>query len=183
LLPEDRLGFWERTSRYHNNGDPWPGDQRYETGGLRPAQVKRFLEAGSYDRYRKRNTVLISVDLSGWHPSTKALQELQIKNCNLQNADLSGADLRGANLTNSILRRADLSGADLRGADLEGADFVGADLRDADLRDTVLTVTRFCEVAGDGSTTGAHVAGIKWDGAIGLFPEQEAYLENQNRSR
>lgn len=183
LLSEDRLGFWERTSRYHNNGNPWQGNERYESGVMKRAQVIRFIEAVSYDWYREKNRMLISVDLSGWRPVTMDLHGLQLKNCNLRKAELSGADLRGANLSNSVLRNAELCGADLRGADLEGVDFSGADLRDTDFRDAILTVARFCDVSGDGRTTGARVTGMRWDGTVGLFPEQEAYLENQNRNR
>jgi len=130
-------------------------------------------KAQSYDWYRENNRMLISVDLSGWQPSTMDLHGLQLKNCNLRNAELSGANLEGANLSNSFLRHAALCGADL-----EGLDFTGADLRDTDFRDTTLTVARFCGVPGDGNTTGAHVTGMRLDGAVVLFPEQKAYLKN-----
>ena len=43
LLSQDRVGFWERTGSYHNNGNPWPGDQRYVSGVLKPERVKRFI--------------------------------------------------------------------------------------------------------------------------------------------
>lgn len=176
LLKEDRLGFWERISKYHNNGDPWPGDQRYETGSMRTAQIKRFLESTDLGRYRDR--VLVSVDLSGWQPKTSDLTRLQLKNCNLNGASLQEVDLRQANLSNSSLRGANMARCDLRGADLEGTDFVGADLSGADLRDTILTAARFYETSDTEQTEGARVTGMRVSGATGLFQEQRAYLES-----
>ena len=176
LLKKDRLGFWERTSKYHNNGDPWPGDQRYESGSMRPAQITRFLESTDLTRYRDR--VLVSIDLSGWQPKTSDLSRLQLKNCNLQRASLQDVDLREANLSNSSLRGANMARCDLRGADLEGTNFVGTDLSGADLRDTILTAARFYENSDTEQSEGAQVTGMRLSGVTGLFQEQRAYLES-----
>lgn len=169
LLAEDRPGYWERESSYHNVGDPWPGDQRFTSGSLEPEQVKRFREAKSFDRYRIQRKVLLGLDLRGWRPASNDLSGLELKNCDLRGAHLAGADLRGANLSLSNLRGADLRRADARGADLEGADFSGADLRHADLRDTFLSAARF---------EGARVEGLRTGGASGLLESQSRYLED-----
>lgn len=167
LLAEDRLGWWETNSSYHNNADPMSGDQRFTTGSLRPAQLERFLEAGGYDKYRGR--VMIGLDLTAWSPATLDLRRLYLKNCDLSGVDLTGADLRESNLSLSSLRNTRLIGANLSGSDLEGVDFAGADLRDADLSSSALSAARF----GD-----ALVDGARFDGAWGLVETQALYLES-----
>lgn len=165
LLAEDRLGWWEVNSSYHNDADPWAGDQRFTTGSLRPEQLERFLTAESYDKYRGR--VMLGLDLRTWSPPTRDLGRLYLKNCDLSGVDLSGADLRASNLSLTDLSGADLRGSDLSGSDLEGATFEGADLRDADLSGCALTATRF---------SGAQVEGAVLDGAWGLFDDERRYL-------
>lgn len=166
LRAEDRLGYWERESSYHNNADPWPGNQRFASGSLRPQQVDAFRHAASFDKYRGR--VLIGLELSGWRPGSLDLHDLRLKGCHLRAAVLAGADLRRANLSLSDLRGADLRGADLRDADVEGADFTGADLRGADLRGAACSATKL---------VGARVEGVRWAAVSGLLEEQEAWLE------
>lgn len=176
LLAEDRLGFWERESSYHNVGDPWPGDQRFTSGSLRPAQLQRFRAAEQFAPYRRK--VLLGADLRGWRPLDLDLHQLSLKHCDLRGAQLAGADLRQANLSLSDLRGADLRGADLREADLEGADFRGADLRRADLSQTLLSATRFIGADGaEGGEPAARVSGLRWSGARGLLEDQLRFLE------
>jgi len=173
LLAEDRPGFWERTSHYHNGADPAPGDQRYASGSLSPGQIRLFLRAGRYDRWRGR--LVLGVDLRAWAPPTRDLRGLVLKACDLRGVDLAGADLTGANLTRSDLCGADLRGAILRDADVEGACFAGADLRDADLRGAAATAVRL-RAAGGG---GARVEGLRWAGATGLSEADEAWLAEE----
>ena len=168
LLAEDRPGWWEVDSSYHNNADPWPGDQRFTTGSLRPDQLERFLNAPTYDKYRNR--VFLGLDLRGWQPATLDLRRLYLKNCDLRDVDFRGADFRESNLSLSNLVGANLSGANFSGSDLEGADFAGADLSKADLTDTALSATRF---------GGALVSGADFSRSRGLVEEQEAYLVGQ----
>lgn len=154
LLTEDRVGWWETNSSYHNNADPSAGDERFTTGSLRPNQIQRFRDANNYDKYRGR--VMIGLDLTGWTPATLDLRRLYLKQCDLRDVDLRGADLRECNLSLSRLVRARLSGADLSGADLEGADFSGANLEGANLSGTALSATRFDR---------AHVEGAEFRGS------------------
>lgn len=167
LLAEDRLGWWETTSSYHNDADPDPGNQRFTTGSIRPEQLSRFLEAGSYEKYRGR--VMLGLDLRAWVPATDDLRRLHLKNCDLRDVDLSGADLKGSNLSLSDLSGAVLVGADLSGSDLEGADFSTADLRDADLSHCALSATRF---------DGGRVDGALFTGSWGLVESQQRFLES-----
>ncbi len=179
LLAEDRLGYWERESSYHNIGDPWPGDQRFTTGSLDPDELARFRDAESFAVWRNGRKVLLGLSLPGWTPKSKDLSRLQLKNCDLRGAQLAGCDLRAANLSLSNLRGADLSGASLSGADLEGVDFAGADLSGADLGRTALSATRFFDRTAEGSA--ARVQGMRWEGATGLLEDQEEFLIARTR--
>ncbi len=141
LLSDDQLGFWERTSAYHNNADPWL-EQRYDPKPMSEAEFERRLATRDF---RDASAImdekfarLRGVDLSGAH-----VERAQIKACDLSGAILSGAHCHGANFTRTKFVDADLRGADLSGCDCEGADLRGADLREADLRGTFLTVAQF----------------------------------------
>jgi DMSO/TMAO reductase YedYZ molybdopterin-dependent catalytic subunit len=168
LLARDRLGWWETNSSYHNNADPWAGDQRFTTGSLRPGQLRRFLEAASYDKYRGR--VMLGLDLRGWEPKSRDLRRLYLKNCDLRGVDLSSSDMREANLSLSDLAGAVLRATDLSGSDLEGANFADADLTGANLSGTALSATRF---------DGADVEHTRFKGAWGLLEDQLRYLTSK----
>jgi uncharacterized protein YjbI with pentapeptide repeats len=169
LLADDRLGWWEEGSFYHNNADPRPGDERFTSGSVRPDQLERFLSAAAYDKYRGR--VMMGLDLRSWAPATRDLRRLQLKNCDLRGVSLPGVDLRESNLSLSDLRGADLRGADLSGSDLEGVNFSGADLSGADLSGTALSATRFVDDTGEASLDRAV-----FDGSFGLVEEQEEFV-------
>ena len=175
LLAEDRLGFWERDSSYHNVGDPWTGDQRFTTGSLKPAEAERFKNAEDFRPWRGK--VLLGLDLRGWQPKSDDLSGLQLKNCNLDGAVFEGKNLTGANLSLSSLRGAKLRGTVFVGADLEGVCFAGGDLRGANLNGTALSATRFFEELPDGTLLTADVRGLTYNGAAGLLEEQETFLE------
>jgi hypothetical protein len=172
LLAEDRLGWWEEGSFYHNNADPWAGDERFTSGSVRPDQVRRFLEAPRYDKYRGR--VMMGLDLRAWSPASLDLRGLQLKNCDLRGVSLDRADLRESNLSLSDLRGASLCGADLSGSDLEGVNFSGADLSGADLSGTALSATRFVDDSGE-----ALLDRAIFDGSFGLVEEQEDYVRRR----
>lgn len=172
LLAEDRLGWWEVNSAYHNNADPTSGKERFTTGSLRPDQLQRFLDAPNYDKYRGR--VLLGLDLREWTPASTDLRRLQLKNCDLRGVDLSGADLSSSNLSLSDLRDANLTGADLSGSDLEGANLAGADLSAVDFSGCRLSATRFVD-----ADLAALVDGAVFGGVWGLIEDQEAFLRSQ----
>ncbi|MCA9544556.1 MAG: pentapeptide repeat-containing protein, partial [Myxococcales bacterium] len=162
LRAEHALGYWEREDGYHDNADPWPGDERYITGNLTPAQLDRFKGLTDFSPWWTKT--VRRADLRGWIPATPHLGSLRLKGCDLRGARLAGMDLRGANLSLS----------DLRGADLEGAFFAGADLRQADLRDCLLTATTFVDAAAAAAVDGADLRG-----AQGLLGAQRAWLQEK----
>ncbi|MGH8915282.1 MAG: molybdopterin-dependent oxidoreductase [Acidimicrobiia bacterium] len=169
VLSEDRLGWWEEDSSYHNNADPWPGNERFTTGSIRPGQFERFLSAPSYDKYRGR--VLMGLDLREWVPASLDLRRLYLKNCDLRNVSLAGADMRESNLSLSDARGANLRGVDLSGSDLEGVNFAGADLTGANLTETALSATRFVDESGE-----ANLGGVSLAGSHGLVEAQEEFV-------
>jgi hypothetical protein len=179
LLAEDRLGYWERESAYHNVGDPWPGDQRFTTGSVDPDELARFRVATDFAPWRLPRKVLLGVDLAGWRPATRDLARLQIKASDLRGAELAHCDLTAANLSLSDLRGACLVGARLAGADVEGANFAGADLSGADLTGAALSATRFFDADRHGRRRGANVEGLVLAGAYGLLEAQEEWLRAQ----
>jgi Oxidoreductase molybdopterin binding domain/Pentapeptide repeats (8 copies) len=171
VLAEDRLGWWEDGSYYHNNADPWAGDERFTSGSIRPEQLERFVGASGYDKYRGR--VMMGLDLRSWKPVTLDLRRMYLKNCDLRGLSLAGADLRESNLSLSDLRGTVLRGADLSGSDLEGVNFSGADLTGADLSDTALSATRFVD-----DTAEAVLDGAVFEDSHGLVEEQEAFVRS-----
>lgn len=128
LLADDRLGYWEAESGYHNEADPWK-EQRYAAANLDKREVARLLAARDFSSRDLRSVELSSADLAG----LKAVDAL-LRDARFRNANLRCADFTRANLSNAHLAGADLSGASFRDADLEGADFTSANLRGADFR-------------------------------------------------
>jgi DMSO/TMAO reductase YedYZ molybdopterin-dependent catalytic subunit len=179
FLTEDRLGYWERESSYHNNADPWPGNERYVSGSHTAKEIEGFRNAASYVPYRGPKKLLLSVDLRGWSPATRDLGNLHMKDCDLRGARLDGVDLKGANLTRCDLRGATLRGADLRGADLEGANFAEADLTGADLRDAALSAAKFFARDEAGRIQAARIGGLRWDPTAELLEDQERFLRGE----
>ncbi len=176
LLAEDRLGYWERESAYHNVGDPWTGNQRFTSGSIDPDELARLREGATLAPWRLPRKVVLGADLRGWAPRDRDLRRLQLKHCDLREAQLARCDLRESNLSLSDLRGADLSFSTLVGADLEGANFAGADLSHADLSRCALSATRFFEELPSGVRRAARIDDILLAGATGLLEAQEAFL-------
>lgn len=177
LRADHPLGYWERTDGYHDGADPWPGDQRYIDGSLKPAELAALRAGRGFARWR-RQTVR-SADLRGWDPAERVIGAIKLKNCDLRGARLRGVDLRGANLTLSDLRGADLRGAQMQGADLEGCRLAGADLRGADLSGVALTAASLFEGPPDAPTAEARIGGARLEGVSGLLEAQRRWLERR----
>jgi Oxidoreductase molybdopterin binding domain/Pentapeptide repeats (8 copies) len=176
LLAEDRLGYWERESAYHNNADPWL-EQRLVPQPIAADEFARRLAGLNFseafaikdDQFEKlRDMDLANANFKG----------AQIKACNLSGVTLRGANCRGANFTLTKFVDADLRDADLSNGDCEGADFRGADLRDADFRGTSLTVARFAK-------RNADIRGAKFRHKDiekeGLGEEEQAFILDEKQ--
>lgn len=137
LLAEDRLGFWESDSGYHNNADPWL-EQRYIASSINKQEAAKLIKSRDFsDR-----------DLRSLNAGGRDLNDLNAEGALLRNADFSKSQLlrasfRGANLSNAHFRFSQLSHANFENADLEGADFTGADLRGANLSNASLFGSSF----------------------------------------
>lgn len=177
FLKEDQLGFWERTSGYHNHGDPWK-EERWEGA--------RFTSKAEADAFRvredyadQRDTVILKGNFAAWEPRTRNLSGLQLKASDFRGARLSGVSFRDANLTLGKFADADLEGVDFTGADLEGADFVGARLAGALFANNSLSATIFCREMPEGVALGlATHAGLRVKSPSGLLENQLAYLNS-----
>lgn len=144
LLADDRLGYWEGETGYHNNADPW-AEQRYIARNLDRRRIKKVMAERSMVGLDLLGLVAADVDLSG----LKA-QGAKLRNADFRRARLTGADFTGANLSNAHLDGADLRHARLIEADLEGASFAGADLRGTDLTGASLFGASFGPEPSDG---------------------------------
>lgn len=143
LLAEDRPGFWESDSGYHNQADPWL-EQRYIASSIDRRQAARLIESRKFSGLDLLSIDVRKLDLSGLEAASAML-----RNANFGGSQLTGANFRGSNLSNASFRQADLRNADFTNADLEGADFAQADLRGANLSGCSLFGTSFCDAQGD----------------------------------
>ncbi len=152
LLREDRLGFWEAESGYHNAADPWL-EQRYMAPTLDRRTAARLIADRNFVGHDLRR-----IDASGRDLSNLMAQGASLRNANFNESNLQDADFSRANMSNSHLRKANLQFAKLIGTDLEGANLAGADLRGADLTDSSLIGSSFCEFDGQGrAVLGARI--------------------------
>jgi DMSO/TMAO reductase YedYZ molybdopterin-dependent catalytic subunit len=138
VLAEDRLGYWESETGYHNTGDPWR-EERYLAANLDRLTVREVLSRRDFSGRDLRGLVAEGLDLAGLDARGAALRD-----ANFRGANLAGACFDGANLSNAHLEGANLQGAGFLGADVEGADFRGADLRQADFRGASLFGVTLC---------------------------------------
>lgn len=174
LLAQDRPGYWERESAYHNDADPWQEQRFNEAQMAAPELVQAFRAAADFAPFRDR--VLLKARLGGWQPLNRDLSGLQLKYCSFRKARLEGVDFRGANLSLSNFEGADLRGCDFSGGDLEGASFAGADLRGACMAGTALSATRFYRDFAGGRKLAALVEGLRLSETRGLLEDQAAFL-------
>lgn len=180
LLQHDQLGFWERTSGYHNHGDPWK-EERFEGERFTSTEeVDAFRRLKDFSAYRAGGgKILLKADFRAWRPKTRDLRGLQLKACDFREARLSGVDFREANLTLGRFEGADLNGADFTGADLEGADFTGARLADSRFHANQLSSATFIQMSPSGARRGlAEWEGMEVKAPEGLLEAQTEYLRS-----
>jgi DMSO/TMAO reductase YedYZ molybdopterin-dependent catalytic subunit len=142
FMASDRLGYWERSSAYHNNADPRL-EQRYDPKPMSETEFFNRLEKRDFSNCRAFVDDKFARHLTGLDLTGCKFDNAQIKGCILRKCRLQYASCRGANFTQSTFYNVDLEAADFRGADLDGAIFRGTNLRNADFRGSYLTATRF----------------------------------------
>lgn len=183
FLEKDRLGFWERTTGYHNEANPWKEQRLDATRFSSSEECESFKNLLTFEAYRHIEgdpRVIVRADFSGWHPLTRDLHGLHLKSCDFRNANFRDVNLREANLTFGKFDGAELTGANLTGADLEGCDFSGAIMDGAILDRNFLSAARFF----DTKQQSGKLHGLKsWEGLKvthpdGLLEAQEDYLRS-----
>lgn len=145
LLAEDRLGFWEAETGYHNNADPWL-EERYMAPTIDRRTAIKLIESRDFSDKDLRSIDASKRDLAG----LKAVKSL-LRDANFRKSNLSQADFTDANLANAHLEECDLRGVKFLRTDLEGANLSGADLRQTDFTDCSLIGCSFTETHSDGT--------------------------------
>ncbi len=151
VLAEDRLGFWEAETGYHNNADPWL-EERYMAPTIDRRTAIKLIESRDFSDKDLRSIDASKRDLTG----LKAIKSL-LRDANFRKSNLAKADFTDANMSNSHLQESDLRGAILLRTDLEGSNLSGADLREANLTGCFLTGASFFEERPDGSVLAAMI--------------------------
>ena len=173
LLREDRLGYWEAETGYHNQADPWL-EQRYLAPGLTKQQTATLLAS----------RIFASQDLRGIQAARQLLDHLDahaalLRDADFRRASLIAANFAGANLSNAHLEDSKLVAASFVEADCEGANFQGADLRQANFRGASLFGASFCdELTGQGARFDVHTV-IEASAIEQLTPIQAEYVRRQ----
>ncbi len=139
FLSEDRLGFWEAESGYHNVADPWK-EQRYIASSISKRESESLIEKRDF-----AGRELLGIEVAGHDLSELLAEKAQLRNANFSGCQLQRANFGSANLSNANFRSANLNHASFQDADLEGADLTGADLRGADLSGCSLFGATFCD--------------------------------------
>jgi DMSO/TMAO reductase YedYZ molybdopterin-dependent catalytic subunit len=174
LLAEDRLGFWEAESGYHNNADPWKVE-RYMAPTIDRRTAAKLIESRDFSGRDLRSIDASSRNLDGLDARNALLRDANFEKSSLQNADFSGA-----NLSNAHFRNANLTGAKFIGTDLEGSDLVGADLSGADLTGCSLIGASFCEFDAAGkihlAATLTESTKLEREALSALGPSQFAFV-------
>lgn len=137
LLADDRLGYWEAETGYHNVADPWR-EERFIAAGISRHELQKLLASRDWSGREVLGVEARGLDLAGL-----VARGALLRNAHFEGARLSSAVFDGANLSNAHFAGADLRGASFRDADAEGSDFSGADLRGADFRGASLLGTTF----------------------------------------
>ncbi|HMO13818.1 MAG TPA: molybdopterin-dependent oxidoreductase [Pirellulaceae bacterium] len=127
LLPQDRLGYWESETGYHNHADPWL-EERYMAPQLSKREAAQLIESRNFSGRDLR-----SIEAAGRDLRRLVAVDAKLRNADFSQANLMEATFERAVLANANFRESNLRHANFRGADLEGANFCGADLRGADL--------------------------------------------------
>ncbi len=172
LLSEDRLGFWEAESGYHNQADPWI-EQRYMAPTIDRRTALKLIETKDFSNQELRSIDASQRNLAGLNANGASLRD-----ANFSGTNLSGADFTSANLSNAHFHNANLCNAVLVDADLEGADFSGADLRGANFTGTSLIGASFFSDK-QGVAVGAifdKTTQLPPAAIAPLFPEQLHYV-------
>lgn len=101
LLTEDRLGYWEAETGYHNGGDPWR-EERYIAATVNSRTLERALATRDFSGLDLRGVDLRGRDLTGLRAIGAKLRDAHFEGANLTDADLTGASLFGTTFDSAV---------------------------------------------------------------------------------
>ncbi len=153
LLADDRLGFWEAQTGYHNNADPWK-EERYMAPDIDRRTAIKMIESRDFSNRDLRSIDASKRDLSGLNATGALLRDANFRDSDLANADFSNANLSNAHFENCNLQNVQFVGTDLEGANLSGANICGANFTNCSL-----IGASFMEQTADGSCLQAEMDG------------------------
>lgn len=177
FLAEDRLGFWEAETGYHNNADPWQ-EERYMAPTIDRRTAIKLIESRDFSGKDLRSIDASKRDLAGLTAANSLLRD-----ANFRKSNLTEADFTDANLSNAHLEECDLRGVRFVRTDLEGTNLSGADLRHADFTDCSLIGCSFTESNQDGQLLSAIIDETTILPAAVLKPLTEKQLAFVDRLR
>ena len=96
LLSEDRLGYWEADTGYHNLADPWK-EQRYMASTIDRRTAAKLIESKDFSNRDLRSIDASNRNLDGLNASGASLRDASFEQCSLVGADFSNANLSNAN--------------------------------------------------------------------------------------
>lgn len=187
LLAEDKPGYWESETGYHNRADPWL-EQRYAVPNLDRRDVRALLSTRNFSGRDLRSIQAAHLDLAGLQALDAALRDADFRRAILRNAVFDGANLSNAHFQQADLRFASFRPTDRQQADLEGADFRGADLRGAVFEQVSLFGATFAARSQDADFGSALIdQTTRFDetslATLEATPIQEEYIRRQSASR
>lgn len=156
LLEDDRLGYWEAETGYHNNADPWQ-EERYAVPNLDRREVMRLFESKDFSGKDLRSLEADHMELVGLDARGAMLRDARFRKANLRDACFDGANLSNAHFESCDLRGATFRRHDELAADLEGADFRGADLRGVIFESASCFGASFCDEGGSEDSNAAII--------------------------
>lgn len=171
LLSEDRLGYWEADTGYHNLADPWK-EQRYMASTIDRRTAAKLIESKDFSNRDLRSIDASNRNLDGLNASGASLRDASFEQCSLVGADFSNANLSNANFVG-----ANLADAIFSDTDVEGADFSGADLSNVDFRGCSLIGASFFSGVGDSKLlANAQTAKFSPEQLESLTPPQREFV-------
>lgn len=176
LLADDRLGYWEAETGYHNVADPWR-EERFIAAGISRHELQKLFATRDWSGREVLGVEARGLDLTGL-----VARGALLRNAHFEGARLSTSIFDEANLSNAHFAGADLRGASFRDADAEGSDFRGADLRGTDFRSASLLGVTFVDLAAaraDNPPSAAQIDGTtRFDAAslAELAPPQAVFV-------
>src|SRR3546814_5334951 len=84
-LAEDRLGYWEAETGYHNNADPWR-EERSIVDGVQKMELRALIQARDFSGRDLLSMNADGMDLAGLKETGGLLRHGSLRNATLRGA-------------------------------------------------------------------------------------------------